>query len=203
MYWRSLDASQAQLEQSAARLAMIVTDQQTQIEQLRGELRKRQEASGDLVSAATGSETMSVPYGDSALSGQRLVRLRAMIERLKSEQFRGKLRIATFIGDFCLSGNSLTGYKLANPTASVQACDLVGNPIEDASSSDSRVPQEVTALVTALRNEKNGRLVVELQSEGRKPAVPYPPQNEKIAAGEWNTIATQNNRVEFVAVPAE
>ncbi|HTE42194.1 MAG TPA: response regulator, partial [Steroidobacteraceae bacterium] len=45
LFWRALDDNRAQLQDSTARLAMVVTEQQTQIEQLRAELRKREDMS--------------------------------------------------------------------------------------------------------------------------------------------------------------
>jgi hypothetical protein len=199
LYWRTLNDNQAQLEQSTSRLAMVVTDQQTQIEQLRAELRKRQEAAGETPIATVNVETIGVPYGELPLASSRTQRLVAMLDRLHAEGFRGKLRVASYAGDFCLTGNAINGFKVAQDELPTRRCDLIGNPFDDGISSAQRQsPEFANAVANA-----SGKLRVEVFTEGRKPAVPYPTHSDKLTAGEWNRIAARNNRVEIAAVTAE
>ena len=198
LYWRTLNDNQAQLEQSTSRLAMVVTDQQTQIEQLRSELRKRQDATSES-SVGSNDAYASVPYGELPLANARVQRLQAMLERLQAEGFRGKLRVSSFAGDFCLTGNAINGYKVAQDDLPTRRCDLIGNPFDDGLTAAQRQSPEFANAIAAA----SGKLRIEVFTEGRKPAVAYPAHSDKLTAGEWNRVASQNNRVEFAAVAAE
>jgi hypothetical protein len=199
LYWRTLNDNQAQLEQSTSRLAMVVTDQQTQIEQLRAELRKRQDVSGDLPVAGPNDESIPVPYGELPLAGARTQRLHAMLDRLQAEGFRGKLRVSSFAGDFCLTGNAINGYKPAQDELAARRCDLIGNPFDDGLTAAQRQsPEFANAIASA-----SSKMRVEVFTAGRKSAVAYPAHSDKLTAGEWNRVAARNNRVELAAVAAD
>jgi hypothetical protein len=196
LYWRTLNDNQANLEQSASRLAMVVTDQQTQIEQLRAELRKHQEVAGEIVIPGPHAEVILVPYGELPLAAARVQRMQAMIDRLAAEGFHGKLSVASFVGDFCLTGNALNGYALAHDQLPIRRCDLIGNPYDDSLTASQRQSPE---LISAIANTDN-KIRVEMTAQGRKPMVAYPPQTDKLTGGEWNRVAARNHRVEFTAV---
>jgi hypothetical protein len=128
-----------------------------------------------------------------------------MLGQLRASNFRGKVRVATFVGDFCLTGNGIEGYSMAADDLPKQRCDLVGNPFEDSLPTAQRQSLAFANLVASLRQESGGALTVEVAHEGRRPAVPYPNATEqlpRVTAGEWNRIAAQNNRVEFATQPA-
>lgn len=199
LYWRTLDDNQAQLQQSNARLAMVVTEQQTQIEQLRAELRRRQEVEGPLPLAGGDGETVAVPYGEPPFFGERVRRVKLAIDRLRAENFKGTVRAASFTGDFCLSGNAINGYKLARDDLPMRQCDLIGNPFEDGLTAAARQSSEFAGLLT----DVPATMRIEVLHGGRAPIVPYPERNERTTAGEWNRVAARNNRVEISALPAD
>jgi hypothetical protein len=197
LYWRTLSDNRTQLQESTARLAMVVTEQQTQIEQLRAELRRRLDSAEQ---PATGSDiAVAVPYGEPPFTGARAQRLRALLERLQAENFQGKIVATSYVGDFCLSGAAATGYAPASADVPARRCDLIGNPFEDMLSAAQRQSPEFAALLNATGASK---IRIEIVFGGRKPAAPYPAQNEQLTAGEWNAVAARNNRVEFVSSPA-
>jgi len=78
------------------------------------------------------SETEAVDYGEVPLSGARLERLRALTDALRSQAFKGTLRVEVFTGDFCLQGNATDGYRVAEDEVAIKRCDLLGNPFADA-----------------------------------------------------------------------
>ena len=128
-----------------------------------------------------------------------------MLAQLRANNFRGKVKVATFVGDFCLTGNGIEGYSMAADDLPSRRCDLVGNPFEDSLPAAQRQSLAFANLVASLRQESGGALTVEVAHEGRRPAVPYPTsagQLPRVTAGEWNRIAQQNNRVEFATQPA-
>jgi len=57
--------------------------------------------------------------------------------------------------------------------------------------------------VASLRKGTGGAVVVEIWNAGRRSPVEYPEQTEGSTAGAWNTVAAQNNRVEFRVVHGE
>src|SRR5690606_29462144 len=142
-----------------------------------------------------------VPYGETPLSGSRLERLQEMVENLRAGDFRGRIRIATYVGEFCLTGNGIEGYSMAANDLPIARCDLVGNPFDDSLSPSQRQSLAFANLLYSLRQELGDSLSIEVQHEGRLPAIAYPDgeQRSRTTAGEWNHIAAQNNRVEFVA----
>ncbi len=146
--------------------------------------------------------TEYVPYGETPLSNGRLDRLRGLAATLEAQKFKGRIRIEAFVGDFCLTGNAGEGFSVADTDLPAQKCDLVGNPFEDALSPAQHQSVDFANFAATLRQRTGGAIVVDAVAAGRRSQLAYPEQGEKATAGEWNTIAAQNNRVEFRVIPA-
>lgn len=144
-----------------------------------------------------------VPYGEAPLANARLERLRMVAATLEEQQFRGRIVVESFIGDFCLSGNAADGFTVAETTVPTQKCDIVGNPYEDALSPAQRQSVDFANFAATLSQRTAGAITVETVTAGRRNPIEYPEQREGSTAGEWNAVAAQNNRVEFHVVPAE
>jgi hypothetical protein len=143
-----------------------------------------------------------VPYGETPLANARLERLRMLAATLEEQQFRGRIVVESFIGDFCLSGNATEGFTVAETSLLTQNCDLVGNPYEDSLSPAQRQSVAFANFAKILAQRTAGAITVETVTAGRRNPVQYPEQSEGSTAGEWNAVAAQNNRVEFHVVPA-
>jgi CheY-like chemotaxis protein len=143
-----------------------------------------------------------VPYGEAPLAGARLERLRELAATLEAQEFEGRILVEAFTGDFCLSGSVGEGFEPAAATLPTKNCDLVGNPFDDGLSPAQRQSVAFANFVATLRQRTSGGIVVETTNAGRRSPVMYPEQGEGSAAGEWNAVAAQNNRVEFRLVPA-
>ncbi|MEP6643280.1 MAG: hypothetical protein ABJA69_02195 [Acidobacteriaceae bacterium] len=98
-----------------------------------------------------------------------------------------------------MSGSANTGYKLARDELSFRRCDLIGNPFEDGLTAAQRQLPESASLIASA----DAKVQIEVRAEGRKPVSGYPPQTDKLTAGEWNRIAARNNRIEFFAIAAD
>jgi len=201
IYSRSDRAAQ-ELAQTSNQLKLAVEQQQTQLGVLQEQLR---EAARLQASAARDKDVMSeaVPYGEPPLGGTRLERLQELIDELSAEGFKGKLKVAAYVGEFCLSGNGSEGYAIATEELPWRRCDMIGNPFEDNLPVAQRQTLEFANTLASLRKRAADSLSVEIVYRGRRPNVPYP-QGErltKVTAGEWNRIAAQNNRVEFIMQP--
>lgn len=189
------------LMQSNAHLASVVEEQQAQL----AALQQAAHAAAAIVPAATTSATTSnreaVPYGETPLAGNRLERLREMIDALRAGGFKGRVHVATYAGEFCLTGNGIEGYSMAADDLPVKRCDLIGNPFDDSLTAAQRQSLGFANLVTSIPQQTGNALSVDVVNGGRTVAVPYPDGEAltKLTAGEWNRIAAQNNRVEFVA----
>jgi CheY-like chemotaxis protein len=146
--------------------------------------------------------TEYVPYGEAPLSGSRLERLRALTAMLETQQFKGRIRIVSYVGDFCLSGGAGDGFAPADVNVPATKCDLVGNPFDDSLSVAQRQSVDFANYVATLRRRTGGDIEIEVVNGGRSQPVAYPEQDEKTTAGSWNTVAAQNNRVEFHVLPA-
>ncbi|MDY6945157.1 MAG: response regulator [Pseudomonadota bacterium] len=200
LYTKELETTQA-LRGAVNTMQATIDGQQTQLTTLQ----KSIESSSIAAAAVAKPDNVVaevVPYGEAPLSGTRLERLRDMLGQLRANGFRGKVKVATFVGEFCLTGNGIEGYSMATDELPVKRCDLVGNPFEDSLPAAQRQSIAFANLVSSLRQESG--VTVEVAHEGRRPSVPYPTTDQlaRTTAGEWNRIAAQNNRVEFATQPA-
>ena len=146
--------------------------------------------------------TEYVPYGEAPLAGSRLERLRALASALETQQFKGRIRVESYVGDFCLGGNASDGFSPADVNLPATKCDLVGNPFDDSLSVAQRQSVDFANFAATLRRRTGGDIQIEVVNGGRSQPVAYPEQDERTTAGSWNTVAAQNNRVEFHVLPA-
>jgi CheY-like chemotaxis protein len=199
-YTKELETTKA-LRGAVTTLQSTIDGQQAQLTTLQKSIESGQSAAA-AVEKANNVASETVPYGEAPLSGARLERLREMLAQLRDNGFKGKVKIATFVGEFCLTGNGIEGYSMATEDLPMKRCDLVGNPFEDSLPSSQRQSLAFANLLSSLRPD--GSLTVEVAHEGRRPSVPYPTADQltRVTAGEWNRIAAQNNRVEFATQPA-
>ncbi len=144
-----------------------------------------------------------VPFGEAPFAGTRLDRLRQITMPLEAQGFKGRIVAEAYVGDFCLAGNPTAGFTVADPVLPYQKCEFVGNPFDDALSPAQRQSVDFANFVATLRQRSAGGIVVETVSAGRRSPVEYPEQSESVTAGAWNTVAAQNNRVEFRVVAAD
>jgi CheY-like chemotaxis protein len=200
-YTKELETTKA-LRGSVTTLQSTIDGQQVQLASMQKTLQSNPATASSAPAKADNVVAEVVPYGEAPLSGSRLERLRDMLAQLRANNFRGKVKVATFVGEFCLTGNGIEGYSMATDELPVKRCDLVGNPFEDSLPTAQRQSLAFANLLSSLRQD--GGLTVEVAHEGRRPSTPYPTADQlaRITAGEWNRIASQNNRVEFATEPA-
>ena len=141
-----------------------------------------------------------VSYGEVPLSGARLDTLREMLAALQQRSFRGEVRVESFAGRYCLMGNATEGYALAPVELPATKCDLIGNPFDEALTPAQRQSLAFANLAAGVPQRTDGAITVTTGIGGEVPAERYPLSPTTVSAGEWNAIASRNNRVEFVAV---
>ena len=200
---RELIAANAKLTTQLAEQREQVAGIQVALERLRQRSEVEVPAAPPPVNtAAIRTDSESVPYGEIPLSGPRLDKFRNLVERLRSSGFKGKLRVDSYVGDFCLAGSPSEGFTPAQDDVSSRRCDLVGNPFEDSLNPAQRQSVDFANYLATLRRAAGNSMQVELNFAGRKPAVPYPTVSDRVTAGDWNRAGARNNRVEFTQVPA-
>jgi CheY-like chemotaxis protein len=144
-----------------------------------------------------------VPFSETPLANGRLDRLRAVAAPLEAQRARARIIVESYVGDFCLKGSPADGFVVAEPAVPFQKCDMVGNPFDDSLAPAQRQSVDFANFVASLRKRTGGAVVVEIVNAGRRNPVEYPEQAEGSTAGAWNTVAAQNNRVEFRVVHGE
>jgi CheY-like chemotaxis protein len=145
--------------------------------------------------------TELVGYGETPLAGARLERLRSLAATLETQGFAGRIRVESYVGDFCLQGNAGEGFALADSGLPAARCDLVGNPFDDALSPAQRQSVGFANFAAMLQRRTGGAIQIDVVNAGRRQPLAYPEQDEKTTAGAWNAVASRNNRVEFHVLP--
>jgi CheY-like chemotaxis protein len=143
-----------------------------------------------------------VPYGEVPLSGERLEALRALLNSLVAQNFRGTVTVTSVPGRFCLAGSPSDGYAPAADATPVAGCELVGNPFDEALTMSQREPLALVNLIGAIRKQSAGGFEVKLVTGTESTrAAAYPSATATATAGDWNRAALGNNRVEVRVRP--
>ena len=146
---------------------------------------------------------LPVPYGEAALSAERLENLRGLLAKLQNEKFNGTVAVTTYAGRFCLQ-KAADGFELAADAGLTSRCDLVGNPFEENQTPALREPLAFANLAGSVRQQSKGAIRVQLTSGAADAAaMPYPVSTDKLTAGEWNRVAAANNRIVIQIKPAD
>lgn len=134
----------------------------------------------------------------------RLEKLSGLLDRLRPLGFRGTVRLAAHVGDFCMRRARDQSWELAPDELPVSRCDRAGLLPADAQAESARQSVAFANYLVRLA-AAGGPIRVEIDSLGNaEPLVPYPVITDNLTAGEWNRVARQNQRVEIrlVAQPA-
>ena len=152
--------------------------------------------------AAANTRVETVPYGEVPLDRGRLDAMRGLLSQLESQGFHGVVKVTSYPGLFCLTGNPTDGYVPAKPTLPAAQCDAIGNPFEESLSGQQRQSLAFGNLIAGVRERSGGAISVAIQDgSSAQVAMPYPARTATLTAGEWNKAAAANNRVEFSVEP--
>jgi CheY-like chemotaxis protein len=144
-----------------------------------------------------------VPFGETPLAGARLEHIAGLLTRLATQGIRGAVQIRSIPGRFC----TVTGVNgtpvLASDLLLYSKCEQIGNPRDDNGSASQRQSVAFANMVSTARQSSGGKLDVQVSAGNSDEVVtPYPPISDTLTAGEWNRVATANNRVEVHWLPA-
>jgi CheY-like chemotaxis protein len=144
-----------------------------------------------------------VPFGETPLAGPRLEHIAGLLTRLATQGIRGVVQIRSIPGRFC----TVTGMNgtpvLASDLLLYSKCEQIGNPRDDNGSASQRQSVAFANMVSTARQNSGGKIDVQVSAGNSDEVVtPYPPVSDTLTAGEWNRVATANNRVEVHWLPA-
>lgn len=209
--------AQAAGERDAARaenaqLAATAQQQSTLLETLRGELSasrddeqftadSRQLAIVDALQWAANQgndlDYDEIPFGDA-----RIDSLRDLLERLTAIGFTGTVQLESHLGEFCLGDDGAGGYRLAPPDTALADCALVGHPLGGSTALRERLSVGFANFLATSPLLDDTGIAVRLVAHGSRDSTRrYAFPLDLRTAGDWNRIATLNNRVEFALIP--
>jgi CheY-like chemotaxis protein len=139
---------------------------------------------------------------DVAFSDRRLAIVQELLTRLSSIGFRGVVQLESHLGDFCLAGDEADGYTLADERGYVSDCSLIGHPLYQLPTLGERQSIGFANFMSSSPLVNNNDIRVELVNyRNDRPKFPYPPLQDGVSIGEWNSVAAANNRVEVTLIP--
>ncbi|MGB5259708.1 MAG: response regulator [Gammaproteobacteria bacterium] len=213
LYNRHLDTDK-QLDTATVRINELVATQQRQEdsnvqhanlrEQLDDQATSAHLQSQLLYSSIAWAINLSSAYDmrDVAFSDQRLAMIQELLTRLSALGFRGTVQLESHLGDFCLVGDEVVGYRMADDSRYVSDCNLVGHPSYQLPSLGER--QSIgfaNFMATSPLVNGNGIRIELVNYQNSRPKIPYPPSDAAVSASTWNAIAAANNRVEVTLIP--
>jgi hypothetical protein len=147
------------------------------------------------------SESLAYPYGEAPFSGTRVELVRGLVQRLSAGGFKGTLKLEGHAGQFCLLATA-GGWRVADPGTPLESCDVKGFfSKQDARAASARQSPEFRTMLGSPEVAGSGvRVQIEgLGDENRRTS--YPTPDASSTAGEWNTVATENNRITVSLIP--
>jgi CheY-like chemotaxis protein len=214
--YRMSDETQRELEYAREEIDHLQSQQQqtiqlasaesTSLHKLLDEHKGRsKEQSSLLYKSITWAINQSSPYDvhEEAFSDRRLAMVHELVSRLQALGFKGTLRLASHLGEFCLVGDEADGYTLAPADLPVHDCAVYGHPLQHLPSIGERQSIAFANFLATSPLVNDSDISIEIVShQYSQPGVPYPSRHSDITAYEWNRIAATNNRVEVELIPS-
>ena len=214
--YRLSDETQRELEYAQGEIDRLQNQQQQQVQLASAEsasLRnlldehkgRSNEQSSLLYKSITWAINQSSPYDvrEEAFSDRRLAMVHELVSRLHALRFKGTLRLASHLGEFCLAGDEAEGYTLAPADLPVRDCTVYGHPLQHLQAIGERQSIAFANFLATSPLVNDSGIRIEIVShQYSQPRVPYPARHSDISAYEWNRIAAINNRVEVELVPS-
>jgi hypothetical protein len=150
------------------------------------------------------NQNSTIAFGQLPFGDGRIDYVRDLLERLVSLGFRGRIRIESHLGQFCLVNDASGAYQLAPPDLPIEACTLVGDPLDDSSAVTDRQSVAFAQFLHSSPLVTSSGITIELVAHDRAHSLAaVPPPTDVGRAGEWNEIAGRNNRLEFSLIPTD
>lgn len=138
-----------------------------------------------------------LPLGDSRLSI-----IEQVTAQLTAIDFSGVVRVEAHTGDFCMVVADADGYRLPPEDLAADACSQLGLAPGEAYELGLRQSVAFANYIRLAGERSGGRIRYDIVSLGNSdPLLAYPATVAGLTAGEWNSIAASNHRVEISINP--
>jgi hypothetical protein len=142
-----------------------------------------------------------VGYAELPFNEVRTDLVRELLTNLAFVGFTGTVRLESHLGEFCLVADSSGRYVLANADQPVEACMLIGHPLDDSSFVSDRQTIGFANFLAGSALLNGTGIEVELVAHDRLASSRLHRFEPTIrSAGEWNRIAGLNNRIEYALI---
>ncbi|MEM8496510.1 MAG: response regulator [Pseudomonadota bacterium] len=136
--------------------------------------------------------------GELGFSGQRVDLLRAVLDAADTAEYRGAVLLRAHAGQFCMSQSPAGELYVANDRLDIADCVAVGINEKAAVRQTETLSARFRELLEVHPVLQNQRVAVRVEGVGdANPITPYPDADAVRTAGDWNSVARANNRVEF------
>jgi CheY-like chemotaxis protein len=139
-------------------------------------------------------------FDEIPLSEERAEHVRRAIEYAGRVGFDGRLLLRVHVGQFCMSFGPDGAAEVAAPTIPITQCEQLGWLPSEAFAMGRRQTLGFANIVVAAASDTNVRIET-ASAGGDEPVVAYPAITEALLAGEWNSVAARNHRIEYRLVP--
>ena len=141
--------------------------------------------------------------GEVAFSDRRLATVYELVSRLQALGFRGVVQLHSHLGEFCLTGDEVDGYRVAAADMPVRDCTFYGHPQHQLPSIGARQSIAFANFLSTSPMVNDRDISIEIVNHGySEPRVEYPSRESDVTTAEWNRVAAANNRVEVKLLPA-
>lgn len=134
-------------------------------------------------------------YGEMPFNDSRAIWLSGLVDQLKQAGFKGTVELRAHYGNFCLRSTESGEMALAGPDMPIADCQFA----KELKGSEAWRNEQSVAFANYLNVElarSGGDVEILLFSNGfNDPMVSYPQAYEVKTAGEWNQVASANQRV--------
>jgi CheY-like chemotaxis protein len=142
------------------------------------------------------NQSLQYPYDEIALDNQRIELVQQLLERLKEAGYRGRIILQTHAGEFCLTGDQDSGFRLPAADVSADQCEFVGNPAQAADLPSAHQSLAFANFVNSTPLLQDAPYSLEVVAASRaEPLFEYPEKSAQTTAQAWNEVAAKNNRL--------
>jgi CheY-like chemotaxis protein len=150
--------------------------------------------------AWTFNQSGTLAFHQNTIDPKPLLRLHELLHRLASNGFKGTATVNIYVGDFCVTVDNMGMAQLAPPNKTLGDC-MLSSEIYTLERLQDDYTREVTMILGNLTRDVNSTINISINAAPG--ADPYPERIPLINAGDWNSLAQNNNRLELVLVADE
>ncbi len=145
-----------------------------------------------------------VEPGELGFAGTRVDLLRSVLEAADAAGFQGTVVIKAHAGQFCMSQSPSGELYVAEDQLPIGECVSVGMNERAAVRQTEALSSRFRELLDVHPALDKRSLSVRAEGAGdAEPLLSYPSANAVRTAGDWNSVARVNNRVEFQLIPLQ